>query len=64
MEAERGALFHIGREEGCEAYAVAFLEPRTAFVVLSVSPLRSTFTEELAAGLRERFLAALRQLDL
>jgi len=51
MEAERGAIFHLGREEGCEAYAVAFLEPRTAFVVLSVSPLRSTFTGALAAAL-------------
>lgn len=51
METERGAIFHLGREEGCEAYAVAFLEPRTAFVVLSVSPLRSTFTGALAAAL-------------
>jgi hypothetical protein len=45
------ALFHVGREEGCENYAVAFLEPRTALVVLSVSPLRSTFTASLAAAL-------------
>jgi CubicO group peptidase (beta-lactamase class C family) len=45
------ALFHLGREEGCEGYAVAFLEPRTALVVMSVSPLRSTFTGALAASL-------------
>jgi len=52
METERGpALFHVGREEGCEAYAVAFLEPRTALAVLSVSPLSSTFTAELAEAL-------------
>jgi len=52
LETVRGpALFHVGREEGCEAYAVAFLEARTGFVVLSVSPLRSTFTAELTAAL-------------
>lgn len=45
------ALFHVGREEGCENYAVAFLEARTALVVLSVSSLESTFTAPLAAAL-------------
>jgi CubicO group peptidase (beta-lactamase class C family) len=49
---ERGAaLFHVGREEGCEGYAVAFLESRTALVVMSVSPLRGTFAAPLAAAL-------------
>jgi CubicO group peptidase (beta-lactamase class C family) len=49
---ERGAaLFHVGREEGCEGYAVVFLEPQTALVVMSVSRLQSTFTPVLAAGL-------------
>jgi hypothetical protein len=52
MESARGpALFHLGREEGCEGYAVAFLERGTAFVTLSVSPLGSTFTAPLAAAL-------------
>jgi CubicO group peptidase (beta-lactamase class C family) len=45
------AIFHLGREEGCEAYAVAFLEPQTALVAMAVSPLRSTFTAPLAAAL-------------
>jgi len=49
---ERGAaLFHVGREEGCEGYAVAFLEARTALVAMSVSPLRSTFAAPLTAAL-------------
>lgn len=52
MESARGpALFHVGREEGCEAYAVAFLQPRTAFVALSVSSLTSTFTAPLVEAL-------------
>jgi CubicO group peptidase (beta-lactamase class C family) len=52
METARGpALFHVGREEGCEAYAVAFLEPRTAFVALSQSPLTSTYTGSLVEAL-------------
>jgi len=45
------ALFHVGREEGCEGYAVLFPESQTALVTMSVSPLRSTFTAFLAAGL-------------
>lgn len=45
------ALFHLGREEGCEGYAVAFLERRTAFVAMAVSPLTSTFTAPLAGAL-------------
>jgi len=44
------ALFHVGREEGCENYAVAFLDARTAIVAMSVSPVSSTFSAELAAG--------------
>ena len=52
MESAGGpALFHLGREEGCEGYAVAFLERGTAFVTLSMSPLESTFTAPLAAAL-------------
>jgi CubicO group peptidase (beta-lactamase class C family) len=45
------AIFHLGREEGCENYAVAFLESGTALVAMAVSPLRSTFTARLAAAL-------------
>jgi CubicO group peptidase (beta-lactamase class C family) len=45
------ALFHVGREEGCEGYAVAFLDARTALVMMSVSPLKSTFAASLAATL-------------
>jgi CubicO group peptidase (beta-lactamase class C family) len=45
------ALFHLGREEGCEGYAVAFLEARTAFVVMAVNSLENTFTAPLAAAL-------------
>ena len=45
------AIFHVGREEGCENYAVAFLESGTALVAMAVSPLRSTFTARLAAAL-------------
>lgn len=51
VSGQREAIFHVGREEGCEGYAVAFPESRTAFVVMSVSPLRSTFTASLAAAL-------------
>jgi hypothetical protein len=45
------ALFHVGREEGCEGYAVAFLDARTALVMTSVSPLKSTFAASVAAAL-------------
>ncbi len=45
------ALFHLGREEGCEGYAVAFLEAKTALVVMAVSTLESTFTAQLSAAL-------------
>jgi len=52
MESAHGpALFHVGREEGCESYVVAFLESRTAFVTLSVSPLTSTFSGPLVEAL-------------
>ena len=54
MESERGpALFHVGREGGCENYAVAFLDRGTGFVVLSATPieLAGTFTAPLAAAL-------------
>jgi len=51
ISARGSALFHVGREEGCEDYAVAFLGARTALVVLSVSPLQSTFTARLAAAI-------------
>jgi CubicO group peptidase (beta-lactamase class C family) len=45
------ALFHLGREEGCEGYAVMFLESGAAVVVMAVSPLVSSFTAPLVAGL-------------
>ena len=45
------ALFHLGREEGCEGYAVAFLDANTALVVMAVSSLDSTFTAPLTAAL-------------
>ena len=47
------ALFHVGREGGCENYAVAFLDRGTAFVVLSASPLEheGTFTASLVDAL-------------
>lgn len=45
------ALFHVGREEGCEAYAVVFPERRTGFVVLSLSPVTSTFSAPLVEAL-------------
>jgi CubicO group peptidase (beta-lactamase class C family) len=53
MESARGgwALFHVGREEGCEGYAVIFPERRTGFVVLSLSPVTSTFTAPLVEAL-------------
>ncbi|NJD20697.1 MAG: beta-lactamase family protein, partial [Gemmatimonadetes bacterium] len=53
MESARGgwALFHVGREEGCEGYAVIFPERRTGFVVLSQSPVTSTFTAQLVEAL-------------
>lgn len=53
LESSRGgpALFHVGREEGCEAYAVIFPERRTGFVVLSLSPVTSTFTAPLVDAL-------------
>ena len=52
MESAAGpALFHVGREEGCEGYGVAFLESRTAVVTLSVSPLASTFSGPLVEAL-------------
>ena len=47
------ALFHVGREGGCENYAVAFLDRGTALVVLSAAPLEAegTFTAGLVAAL-------------
>lgn len=45
------ALFHVGREEGCEAYAVVFPERRTGFVVFSLSPVTSTFSAPLVEAL-------------
>lgn len=53
MESARDgwALFHVGREEGCEAYAVIFPERRTGLVVFSLSPVTSTFTAPLVDGL-------------
>jgi CubicO group peptidase (beta-lactamase class C family) len=46
-------LFHVGREGGCENYAVVFPERRTALVVLSARPLEAegTFTARLAGAL-------------
>jgi len=35
------ALFHVGMEEGCENYAVLFLEKKTGIVIQSVSDLSS-----------------------
>jgi len=45
--------FHVGREGGCENYAVAFLDRGTALVVLSAAPLEAegTFTAGLVAAL-------------
>ncbi len=46
-------LFHLGREGGCENYAVVFPERRMALVVLSARPLEAggTFTARLAEAL-------------
>ena len=46
-------LFHVGREGGCENYAVMFPDRRTALVVLSARPLEAegTFTARLTQGL-------------
>jgi hypothetical protein len=41
------ALFHVGREEGCENYAVVFVEHGTAAVVQSVTTTRNAFTPDL-----------------
>ena len=54
METSWGpALFHVGREEGCENYAVAFPDRGTAFVVLSTTPVghQGTFTAALVDAL-------------
>ncbi|NJD11809.1 MAG: beta-lactamase family protein [Gemmatimonadetes bacterium] len=54
METSQGpALFHVGREDGCENYAVAFLDRGTAFVVLSATPVghEGTFTAALVDAL-------------
>jgi len=54
MDSPRGpALFHVGAEPGCENYAVAFLDGRTAFVSVSTTPLGpgGTFTAPLVAAL-------------
>ncbi len=46
-------LFHLGREGGCENFAVVFRDQRTALVVLSARPLEAegTFTARLAEAL-------------
>jgi CubicO group peptidase (beta-lactamase class C family) len=41
------ALFHVGREEGCENYAVVFLEHGTAVVIQSVTTTMKAFTPSL-----------------
>jgi CubicO group peptidase (beta-lactamase class C family) len=53
MTSPRGgaAIFHVGREEGCEAYAVAFPGHRTGVVALAMSPLTSTYSAPLVEGL-------------
>ncbi len=33
------AIFHVGREEGCDNYAVIFLDHKTGIVIQSVTPL-------------------------
>ena len=46
-------LFHVGREGGCENYAVVFPDRGTALVVLSARALdaEGTFTARLAQAL-------------
>jgi CubicO group peptidase (beta-lactamase class C family) len=41
------ALFHVGREEGCENYAVVFVEHGTAVVIQSVTTTMKAFTPRL-----------------
>jgi CubicO group peptidase (beta-lactamase class C family) len=41
------ALFHVGREEGCENYAVVFVEHGTAVVIQSVTTTMNAFTPKL-----------------
>jgi hypothetical protein len=41
------ALFHVGREEGCENYAVIFLDRRVGIVIQSLTSNYDTFTARM-----------------
>lgn len=45
------ALFHVGMEEGCENYAVLFLEKKTGIVIQSVSDLSVRITPSIVKQL-------------
>lgn len=45
------AIFHVGREEGCDNYVVLFLERKAGFVLQSVTPADEGIAPEIAKNL-------------
>jgi CubicO group peptidase (beta-lactamase class C family) len=46
------AIFHVGREEGCDNYAVIFLDPKIGIVLQSVTPV----SQSVAPGIVKEFI--------
>jgi len=46
-----GAIFHVGREEGCDNYAVIFLDHKIGIVLQSVTPISQSVAPDIVKEL-------------